>query len=80
MTDGSKENTCRFINNHIKNLYKDDMGAYQVREENGVAIVDIEWVDGVSVFSLQKVLNLISEKGYVTKSELIDECLAGKEE
>lgn len=48
----------------------------QVREEKGVDVVDIEWADGVSAFDLVKVLNLIKEKGNVTKSELVDECLA----
>ena len=71
-----EEEICSFINSHIKDLNEEDQLAYQVREENGVDVVDIEWADGVSAFNLQKVLNLICERGSVTKSELIDECLA----
>ena len=70
------KSTFNFINRNIKDLNEDDGGAYQVREENGVDVVDIEWGDGVSAFNLQKVLNLICEKDSVTKSELVDECLA----
>ena len=68
--------TFNFINRNIKDLNEDDMGALQVREENGIDVVDIEWSDGVSAFNLQKVLNLICEKETVTKSELVNECLA----
>ena len=70
------KNSCSFINSHIKDLNEEDQLAYQVREENGVDVVDIEWATGVSTLNLQKVLNLICEKGSVTKSELVDECLA----
>jgi hypothetical protein len=66
-------NLLPFINNHIEDLTEWDTGALQVREEN---VVDIEWADGVSAFDLEKVLNLIKEKGNITKSELVDECLA----
>ena len=69
-------NTLEFITSHIKDLSEYDIGAYQVREENGVDVVDIEWNDGVSAFDLQKVLNLICEKESATKNELVDECLA----
>ena len=68
-------NTLKFITSHIKDLSEYDTGALQVRNENGVHVVDIEWNDGVSAFNLQKTLNLICEKGSVTKNELADECL-----
>jgi hypothetical protein len=69
-------NLLPFINNHIEDLTEWDTGALQVRGENGVDVVDIEWADGVSAFDLDKVLNLIKEKGNIKKSELVDECLA----
>ena len=68
-------NTLKFVTSHIADLNEWDTGALQVREENGEAVVDIEWADGVSAFNLQKTLNLICEKGNVTKSELVDGCL-----
>ena len=71
------KNTFPFINSHIKDLTEWDTGALQVwKDSKGNELVDIEWSDGVSAFDLQKVLNLICEKGSVTKSELVDECLA----
>lgn len=72
-----EKNNCSFINSHIKDLTEWDCGALQIwNDSNGNTLVDIEWADGVSAFDLQKVLNLICEKGSVTKSELVDECLA----
>lgn len=69
------KNTFPFINSHIKDLTDWNSSVLHVREENGVDVVDIEWGVSVFTFDLQKVLNLICEKGSVTKSELIDECL-----
>ncbi len=70
------KNTFPFINSHITDLTELDLGAIEVwKGSKGDELVDIEWADGVSAFNLQKVLNLICEKGSVTKSELVDECL-----
>lgn len=71
-----EEKICLSINSHIKDLTEWDLGAIQIwKDSNGNTVVDIEWADGVSAFYLQKVLNLIGEKGDVTKSELADKCL-----
>lgn len=65
-----------YITKHITDLTKWDCGALQIWEDsNGNKLVDLEWCDGVSAFYLDKVLNLIKEKGNVTKKELVDECL-----
>lgn len=69
-----------YITERITDLKEYDCGALQVWEDsNGNKLVDIEWCDSVSdfvsAFDLAKVLNLIKEKGNVTKSELIDACL-----
>ena len=73
MTD---EEVLSYITEHITDLKKHDCGALQVWEDsNGNKLVDIEWCDGVSAFDLTKVLNLIKERGNVTKSELVDICL-----
>jgi hypothetical protein len=67
--------TLEFITSHITDLEESDCGALQVWNDNGRNVVDLEWCDGVSAFDLEKVLNLIHEKGSVTKAELCDECL-----
>lgn len=64
------------INSHIKDLHKHDCGAFNIWESSsGETLVDIEWADGVSAFNLFKVMNLIRNKGMVTKAELVEECL-----
>ena len=68
-------NKLKYITKHISNLHPHDCGAINIWESDGVKLVDIEWSDGVSAFNLDKVLNLIKEKGTVTKSELIEYCL-----
>lgn len=67
----------RFINEHIKDLYEGDCGAIFVwkSESEDKLRVDIEWADGVSAFNLFKVLELINNKGTVTKKEIVDYCL-----
>lgn len=67
----------RFINEHIKDLYEEDCGAIFVwkSESEGHLLVDIEWADGVSAFNLLKVLELINNKGIITKKEIVDYCL-----
>lgn len=74
MSDKQK-NIYSFINSHIKDLASWDIGACHLWKDNRKKLVDIEWADGVSAFDLNKVLNLIKEKGDVTKSELVDKCL-----
>lgn len=71
------KDTLRYITKHIIGLTKCDCGALHIWKETatGKMLVDIEWNDGVSAFYLDKVLNLIKEKGNVTKSELVDICL-----
>lgn len=72
-----EQNICSFITRCITDLTEWDCGALQIwKDSKGNKLVDIEWADGVSAFNLQNVLNLISEKGRVTKSELVEECLA----
>lgn len=63
----------RFINEHIKDLYEEDWGFVWKSEEH--LLVDIEWADGVSSFNLLKVLELINNKGMITKKEIVDYCL-----
>ena len=65
----------RFINEHIKDLYEEDCGAVFIHEYEKHLLVDIEWADGVSAFNLFKVLELINNKGTVTKKEIVDYCL-----
>jgi hypothetical protein len=65
----------RFINEHIKDLYEEDCGAILIRESKGHLLVDIEWADGVSSFNLFKVLELINNKGMISKKEIVDYCL-----
>ncbi len=69
------KNKLKYITKHISNLHPTDCGAINIWESDGVKLVDIEWSDGVSAFVLEDVLQLIKEKGSVTKSELIDYCL-----
>lgn len=69
------KNKLKYITKHISNLYPTDCGAINIWESDGVKLVDIEWNDGVSAFVLEDVMQLIKEKGSVTKSELIDYCL-----
>lgn len=67
--------TLCYITRHIADLTEGDCGAFHVWEDTkGNKLVDIEWCDGVSAFYLDKVLNLIKEKGDVTKTELVDAC------
>lgn len=71
-----KKKALKYITNHITDLSEYDCGALQIWKDNkGNKLVDIEWCDGVSAFYLDKVLNLIKEKGSVTKSELVEYCL-----
>ena len=71
-----KKRILKYITKHIIDLTEWDCGALQIwKDTKGNKLVDIEWCDGVSAFDLHKVLNLIKEKGNVTKSELCDECL-----
>lgn len=71
-----KGNVLKYITRHITDLTEWDCGALQIwKDTKGNKLVDIEWCDGVSAFNLDKVLNLIKEKGNVTKSELVDVCL-----
>lgn len=72
----NEKKLLKYITRHIADLTEWDSGALQLWEDStGNELVDIEWADSVSAFNLQKVLNLICEKGNVTKSELVDECL-----
>ena len=71
-----KKNILKYITKHITDLNKHDCGALQIwTDSKGNKLVDIEWSDGVSAFNLDKVLNLVKEKGNVTKSELVEYCL-----
>ncbi len=71
-----KKKVLKYITSHITNLNEYDCGALQIwKDSKGNKLVDIEWSDGVSAFDLDKVLNLIKEKGNVTKSELVEYCL-----
>lgn len=71
-----KKKILKYITKHISNLNEYDCGAIHIwKDSNGNKLVDIEWNDGVSAFDLNKVLRLIKEKGSVTKSELVEECL-----
>lgn len=65
----------RFINEHIKDLNEWDCGAIFVWKSEERLLIDIEWADGVSSFNLFKVLELINNKGTVTKEEIVDYCL-----
>ncbi len=71
-----KKATFKKINKAIVDLSSYDCGAYNIwKNDSGEVLVDIEWADGVSAFNLLKVLGLISLKGIVTKSELVEYCL-----
>lgn len=72
----AQEEVLTYITKHITNLSKWDCGALQIwTDSEGNKLVDLEWCDGVSAFNFDKVLNLIKEKGNVTKQELVDVCL-----
>ena len=68
---GEKE-ICEYINNHIKDLYPNDCGAFHIWEDNSVKIVDIEWADGFSGFRLDEVMEYLRNKSSVKKSELLE--------
>lgn len=73
MTD---EEILKYITKHITDLTEWDCGAtYIWKDSNGNKLVDIEWCDGVSAFNFEKVMKLIENKGNVTKSELVENCL-----
>ena len=73
----TKKKLLKYITKHITDLTEWDCGALEIwNDAESNKLVDIEWADGVAAFNLQKVLNLIDEKGNVTKSELVDKCLA----
>lgn len=70
------KNILKHITESIIDLGEHDCGAIQIwKNDDGKKLVDIEWCDGVSAFDLEKVLNLIKEKGKVKKSEIVEECL-----
>lgn len=73
MTD---EEILKYITKHITDLTEWDCGATHIwKDSNGNKLVDIEWCDGVSAFNFEKVMKLIENKGNVTKSELVENCL-----
>lgn len=71
-----KKKILKYITKHITDLTEWECGALQIwKDSEGNKLVDIEWADGVSAFNFSKVINLIKEKGNVTKSELVEYCL-----
>lgn len=63
-----------YIDFHITDLHQNDCGVINFFEDENIKYVDIEWCDGFTAFNLNKVLNLIKEKGKITKDDLIEYC------
>lgn len=69
------EQLMEYITEHISNLHPYDCGAINIwKSDYGRELVDIEWSDGFCAFDLEKVMNLIDERGNITKKEISEEC------
>ena len=67
-----------YITEHISDLHPDDCGAINIwKSDYGCELVDIEWNDGFCAFDLEKVMNLIEERGTITRYEISEECSEG---
>lgn len=65
----------KYINEHISDLHPNDCGAMNIwKSDYGRELVDIEWNDGFCAFDLEKVMNLIEERGTITRYEISEEC------
>jgi hypothetical protein len=68
-----EEGICEYINNHIEDLKRGDIGAMHIWEgSDGTKVVDIEWNDGFSGFRLKDVIDFIEENESVTKEQLME--------
>ena len=63
-----------YITEHISDLHPNDCGAINIWKSNGHELVNIEWNDGFCAFDLKKVMNLIEERGTITRYEISEEC------
>jgi len=65
------ETIFEYINNALDWLSESDCGACNLwLGSDLIPRVDIEWNDGISSFNLNEVLDLIKEKGHLTKDDL----------
>lgn len=68
-----EEGICEYINNHIQDLKRGDIGAMHIWEgSDGTKVVDIEWNDGFSGFRLKDVIDFIEENESITKEQLME--------